>query len=106
MNPFKQVRWTVNHAASEFGTTARTLSARLKELGLLPGQDDKFSTTQICKAIFDDAEKQRVRSIKAQADHRELQNAEARKELIQVEDLAARIRTPLASMRRRISQRP
>jgi hypothetical protein len=102
MKVLKGIRWTVNNAASEFGTTARTLAGQLKEKGILPGRDGKFSTAQICEAIYDDAEKQRIRSMSEQADHRALQNAESRGELLPVDDMAERMNRPLRAMQKRI----
>lgn len=48
----KQIRWTVEQAGSEFGIDRKTLTKHIKEKGVLPGDDGKFSTSDICVAIF------------------------------------------------------
>jgi hypothetical protein len=51
----KQARWTIGAAAPEFGVDPKTLSGRIKKEGITPGDDGKFSTLDICKAIYTDA---------------------------------------------------
>src|SRR4051812_24982663 len=50
--PSKAVRWTVEHAATEFGLDRRTLAKRLRDESIEPGGDGKFSTRDICDALF------------------------------------------------------
>ncbi len=43
-------------AASEFDIHAATLAKRIKTAGIEPGTDGKWSTVQICAAVFGDME--------------------------------------------------
>lgn len=82
----KQVRWTQEHAASEFGINPRTLSARIKQLGILPGDDDRYSTKDIASAVYGDLERERIRLTSAEADAQEAKNKVEAGELINAEE--------------------
>lgn len=79
---FKAIRWTIEQAAGEFGIDRRTLSNRLRAASIEPGEDAKFSTTQIVAAIHGDLEKERARNEGAAADLREMKRDQARGLLI------------------------
>lgn len=79
------IRWTIERAGAEFATNPRTISSRLKGAGVEPGADGKFSTLQICSAVFSDYEQERTRLTKAQADQAELDLARARNEVLPVD---------------------
>lgn len=86
--PEGAVRWSINRAAGEFNVTHQTLNKRLLVKGLKPGEDGKYSTQEICGAVFGDKEGERIRLLKEQADKIELENAQTRREqapMIQVE---------------------
>lgn len=83
---FSELRWTIEGAASEFNIDRRTLAKRLKTEGILPGDDDRFSTADICAAKYGDYEKERTRKMKEDADNMALENAKARGELISLPD--------------------
>lgn len=51
--PEKTVRWTVEHAATEFGPDRRTLAKALRRAGIVAGDDRKYSTQDICRAVFE-----------------------------------------------------
>ena len=76
------VRWGLHHAASEFGLAIATLGKRIKALSIEPGSDKKFSTKQICNAVFGDMDGERLRLVREQADEKAIANAEARGELV------------------------
>lgn len=80
------VRWALTDAESEFPLGRETLSKRLHLLGEQPGEDGKFSTRQICAAVFGDTSLEKARLAREQADRVALDNAERRKELIPVAD--------------------
>jgi hypothetical protein len=50
--PSKSIRWTIEHAATEFGPDRRTLAKRLADESIEPGADGRYSTRDICTAIF------------------------------------------------------
>lgn len=69
---FTAIRWTISAAASEFGCDDKTLSSRIRRESIEPGEDGKFSTAQICAALFGDIGQHRLRKMKAEADFAEL----------------------------------
>ncbi|MEW6306759.1 MAG: hypothetical protein AB1705_25105 [Verrucomicrobiota bacterium] len=79
------LRWSVNTAATEFEIDRRTLAKQIAGAGIAAGPDGKFSTREICQAIYDDERRERLREIKERADKLEMENAERRGELIDAE---------------------
>src|SRR5690349_1073730 len=94
------LRWTVERASTEFDINPRTLSGRLKQHGILPGDDGKFSTLQILDAKFGDLEGERIRKMKAEADQIEMENAEASGRLLDVTDFTNSIAPAVVEMKR------
>jgi hypothetical protein len=80
------MRWSLSDAEREFPTTRDTLARRLNQSGEQPGEDGKFSTHQICAAVFPAKDGERNRLAREQADAVALDNAERRRALIPVED--------------------
>ena len=79
------VRWTMTNAATEFGCARETLKRGLKQNGIDADIDDgKFTTAQICTALFGDLNGEKVRLTRAQADKVETENRVAAGELIEV----------------------
>jgi hypothetical protein len=76
------VRWTLSLAASEFGLGEDTLKRKVAQALLFPGEDGRWSTRQICAAVFDDLDAEKVRLTRAQADKAELDLDERRKQLV------------------------
>lgn len=70
----KPIRWTVDQAASEFGLDRKTLAKRMKSTGVVPGKDSKFSTADICRAVFTDGEAARAALAVSQKEHYDLKN--------------------------------
>lgn len=80
----KEVRWTVEHAATEFGLDRRTLAKRIRTAGIPAWGDGKFSTQDILRALYgDDPGKEKDRE---QAEHFRLKNQELRHERVPVQD--------------------
>lgn len=76
------LRWTLELASSEFDVHRSTLTKRLKANSEEPGDDGKFSTAQIFKAVAGDMESERIGLIAAQRRGQEIKNAEAEDILI------------------------
>lgn len=76
------IRWTVELAASEFQIDRRTLAKRIRGADIRPGTDGKFSTEQICAAVFGDYRREQLREMKERADKLELENQCTRRERI------------------------
>ena len=47
------IRWSIRKVTTEFGIAETTLKTGLKRHGISPGEDQRFTTQQIAKAIFD-----------------------------------------------------
>jgi phage terminase Nu1 subunit (DNA packaging protein) len=85
MAKFTQIQWTIDRAASEFGLSPITLKKRLRALDdaeITPG--GKFSTQQICAAIFGDLDGEQLRETRERADKLALANAKTRRDLIEL----------------------
>ena len=94
----KLKRWAIEEAAAEFDINPRTLSKRIKVSSIEAGKDRKFSTAQICAAVFGDIDGERLRLTRAQADEKELGNAEARRELVKFSELLEIAHRALSAM--------
>ena len=81
------LRWTVERAASEFQIDRKTLTKRIRAGDILPGADGKFSTEQICAAVFGDYRREQLREMRARADKLEIETQSMREERIPIEDV-------------------
>ena len=84
MRRLESIRWTVELAASEFGRDRKTVTKRLKAAGVLPGNDDRYSTAQIVASIFSDKDAEELRETTERADKLALANAKTRRDLIEL----------------------
>ena len=66
--PTKAVRWNVEQASGDFEIDRKTLGKRIRSAGIEPGEDGKYSTTQICAAVFGDLRGEQTRLAKENAD--------------------------------------
>lgn len=96
------MRWEVGIAAKEWGVHRQTLSARLKRENLLPGKDGCFSTAQIDEAINGDLEGERLRELRERADKLALENAQTRRDLISLAELAPVINRAIVAIKAEI----
>ena len=101
MRTVKFIRWGVETAATEFQINPRTLRKRLKALSLEPKRG-KYSTKQICAAVFGDMDGERLRLVREQADCQAIENAQARGELIHVDNLIPKLTQFTSAARQRI----
>src|SRR5262252_2689822 len=87
------LRWSLRKAAREHGVHENTIQNGLKKHGIAPGADQKYSTLEIDKAIFDseryDAQTKEAKTIKAIAEAEKAQQEmlELRGELVRVSTL-------------------
>jgi hypothetical protein len=47
------IRWSLRKAATEHGVAENTIKTGLKKHGISPGPDERYSSQQIAKALFD-----------------------------------------------------
>lgn len=76
-----QIRWTVERASVEFGFDRKTLTKYIVSGGLVAGKDGKFSTQDICTAVFSDKNAAQIAHLIAQTEGHELKNRELAGEL-------------------------
>jgi hypothetical protein len=81
-------RWSINRASQEFNIDRRTLAKSLRADSQTPGQDEKYSTRQICSAVFSDYDVQRARKMTAEANIAERRDAEQNERMTYTEDAA------------------
>lgn len=96
------IRWTAEKAASEFGINPRTLTKNLRQASIEVGEDGKFSTAQICAAVFGDRESEELRKVREEADKVALHNAKERGALVEVEAVFRTFQGVFISMRQTI----
>lgn len=96
------VRWTQQKACVEFGLHPNTMAIRLKRGGILPGDDGKYSTKQICVAVFGDIEAETLRKVSEEADKVALQNEKTRGSLVEIEAVYKHFEGLFVSLRARI----
>jgi len=99
MGKTRTIRWTTEAASREFGINRGTLSKRIASAGVLPGTDGKYSTVDICSAVFGDIEGEKLRLIREQADTQAIKNATARRELLPKDDVTAHLSAVLVAIR-------
>lgn len=83
----KVIRWTIPEAASEFDIHAATLAKRIKVASIEPGPDGKWSTAQVCAAVFGDMDSEKLREVRHKANLLELEEKEKRRQLVPIEDV-------------------
>jgi len=87
MKKVNSIRWSVESAAPEFGVSPKTLSGRIKTRGVVTGDDGKFSTKDICRAVFSDLQWERTRLAKEMADVAERKRKKLDGELLAVDEV-------------------
>jgi hypothetical protein len=80
----ERIRWSVEQAAAEFGRDYKAVKKNLIALDIHPGDDGKFSTPDIARAVFGDIDAERLRKTKEEADRIALENEKLRGELVEV----------------------
>jgi len=99
MSAHKPIRWTVEAASREFGCSRTLLASRIAGTGVLAGADNKYATTDICRAVFGDIESEKLRLVREQADSQAIKNAALRRELLPAEDVRAHFATVLVALK-------
>ena len=77
------LRWSVTRAAKEFGCDFKTLVKRLTAAGIVPGDDGRYSTQQIARALYldgGDIDAEKLRKVRLECDllQRKLDEADGR----------------------------
>ncbi len=83
----KALRWTMAEASSEFDIHRDTLAKRIKTAGIEPGKDQRWSTVQICSAVFGDIDSEKLRETRHKANLLELEEKEKRRQVVSIDDV-------------------
>jgi hypothetical protein len=103
MATLKTVRWTITEAAPEFNLTRKTLSERIKSKGIEPGRDNKFSTRDICLAVFSDLENEKTQLTMEQKELTRIRKLQLARKLCVLETVQGVWHSALAEIRQRVS---
>lgn len=106
MAKLKQIRWTIDIASKEFGVARQTLSKRIIASGIIPGLDDKFSTLDICHAVFSNLEVEKTGLTIEQKELTRIRKLQAAKKLCVLETVTNVWHSALVEMRQKISNWP
>jgi hypothetical protein len=98
----KAIRWTRERAASEFKLNPRTLVNRLRQQDIFPNREGKYTTLQICAAVFGDIDGEKLSLVREQRIKLQLENQEAKGELIRVDSIAEFLGKFLSAAKQRI----
>jgi hypothetical protein len=98
--------WSLNRAAAEWNVDRRTLQKALEGIGVTVGRRTRYHTQEICKALFGDQERVKLRLLRAQADIQERKNAEAMRELVPIRELEEFLMGTLPPIRQRLLALP
>lgn len=99
---YKSVRWTIRDAAVEWGVSSNSLGSKLHAIGQSPGEDNKWGTTQICKAIYGDKAYEQTRLVREQADAKQVENLIAAQQLVKIHNVISYLKGVAISIRQNI----
>lgn len=81
------ITWTLSAAAREFGVDRETLRRQLVEIQQSPDKAGKFTSFQICRAVFGDTHRERFRKVRAERRLAEAAAAQRERELLPAKDV-------------------
>jgi hypothetical protein len=71
----KPIRWSIQQASIEFGTSPPTLGKALAQASIAPAADGTYTTRQICEGLFGSMHLEKIRTQRELARKLELENA-------------------------------
>ena len=83
--PTPLIEWTLRRAAVEFGLESKTIASRLADAGIQPNKKGRYTTRQICAALYGDERAEKQRLLAEQIKHAALKNAKQEGSLIALE---------------------
>lgn len=96
------LRWSLALVATEFGLSPKTVAQRVHVAGILPGEDDLFSTADVHAAICGDLEKEKIKNLQKLNRDLDTGHATAVGELVDVADFVKRYEPIYAEVRQTI----
>jgi hypothetical protein len=98
--------WTIDGASREFGCSRTKLASRLSDCGAKPDSNGKFTTKQICEALFGSAHQARLREANARAELAEARTAILHRKWLPVDLTEAAWRALVTTFRQRLRDIP
>jgi hypothetical protein len=98
------MNWSLKAASVDFAIDQITLRKRLSA-AQIPKQR-RYSTREICRAVFGDISSEKLRLCREQADKLELENAVSRKTMVPVGDMVGLLGKFLSAARARVDGDP
>ena len=98
----KTVVWTLSLAGNEFGVDEDTVKRKLAQADIKPNAKGRFTTRQICAALYGSQHSERLELLRQQTEEKQLKNAERAGRLISIEDAEAVANRAAAAIRSRI----
>lgn len=96
------IRWSITTASAEFGVARDTMRTAFRQAGQLAGDDERYTTKQICAALFGDLKAEKTGLTRAQREHWELENKQAAGLLVNVDDAIAMVHQFTYAIRQKI----
>ena len=90
------LKWNRLMICREIGMDARTVGKRLAEANI---RAKAMSTRQVISALHGDIDSEKLRLVREQADQVALKNAEARKELVALADIASGLNRAISGIK-------
>ncbi len=100
------IRWTLERGAAEFGIDRTTLSKHLVAKSIIAGDDSKFSTADICRAIFSDLEFETAELRREQKELTRIKKLQLARKLCVLETVVKAWHSALVDMRQKVSNWP
>ena len=98
----KTIRWSLNSAAQEFPINRATLDKNIRQQDIQHGKDQKYSTAQICQAIFGDMDGEKLRLVREQADKHYLDNQRTKELLVERPKVGKFLERTFVALRQKI----
>lgn len=96
------IRWSITTASAEFGVARDTMRTALRQAGQVAADDERFTTKQICAALFGDLKAEKTGLTRAQREHWELENKQAAGILINVDEAIGAVHQFTFAIRQKI----
>lgn len=100
------MKWSISSAALEFGCDRKTLTKGLLSTGAKVEKGGKFTTKEICAALFGDYERERAEAERLDNELRRINLAKAKGEAIEMAEVNALYNSALVPVRQMILSMP
>jgi hypothetical protein len=99
----KPIKWTIQQASIEFGTSPPTLGKALAQASIAPAADGTYSTQEICQALFGLMHQEKLATQKEIREKLQLENQITRGQMLSRSELAKALALIADAMTSRIA---